>query len=165
MKQENYQWNETEAVIKNYSLMLYKIAYSYTRNKEDAEDVLQEVFIKFARQRNLDTEEYKKAWLIRVTINLSINVTKSSNKKKNIPLEYEKYPKNMGSTGIDETKLLVMELPIKYRAAMYLYYYEGYSVEEIAQILKKKNASIYTLLRRGREILKNVIEKGGSNHE
>lgn len=165
MKQENYQWNETEAVIKKYSTMLYRIAYSYTSNKEDAEDVLQDVFIKFARQKNLDTEEYKKAWLIRVTINLSINVTKSSYRKKNIPLEPEKYKEDSECMNIDETKLLVMELPLKYRAVIYLYYYEEYTVEEIAKILKKKTSGVYTLLRRGREILKNVIEKGGNNNE
>ena len=165
MKQKNYQWNDIEYVIKKYSSMLYKIAYSYTQSKEDAEDVLQEVFIKFSKQRNLNTEEHKKARLIRVTINLSINVTKSSHRKKNIPLEQGMFAKDLNDDGVDETKLLVMELPIKYRAAIYLYYYEGYSVEEIAQILQKKNASVYTLLRRGREILKSVIEEGGNSND
>lgn len=166
MRQGKYDWEEVEKIIEKYSSILYKIAYSYTGSKEDSEDVLQEVFIKYARQGTFQNEEHKKSWLIRVTINCSINVVKSSHRKKTVALEGEEnklISKNVETES--EIKTIVMELPIKYRAAIYLYYYEGYKVEEIAAVLNKKPASIYTLLNRGRALLRKILEEGGSNNE
>lgn len=168
MRQETYDWGDVESAIETYSATLYKIAYSYTGNREDSEDVLQDVFIKFARQGKFNDEEHKKAWLIRVTINQSINLTKSAHKKKNVAWdESEKQLiSKAAEPGMEENlKTMVMDLPVKYRAAIYLYYYEGYKVEEIAGILNKRQASVYTLLNRGREMLKKILEEGGSNNE
>lgn len=160
MSNKKYSWQEVENIIQKYYGLLYKIAYSYTESKEDSEDILQDVFIKFAQQRSFESEEHKKAWLIRVTINKSINLIKSSHRKKNVPL-YE----NINKTVEDgDLKSIVMELPIKYRSTIFLYYYEGYSVEEIAEVLGKKTSSIYTLLRRGRDMLKNILEEGGCDN-
>lgn len=171
MKHDNYQWDSIEAVIQKHSPMLYRIAYSYTGSKEDSEDVLQEVFIKYAKQKVFKDEEHSKAWLIRVTINHSINTVKAFYKKKAVSLEYNENRnmlENMDSYSreqSDDMKMLIMELPLKYRSAIYLYYYEGYKVEEIAEILGKKTASIYTLLNRGRDLLKKAIEEGGNSDE
>lgn len=161
--QEGYKWDNVEAVLKKYSPMLYKIAYSYTGNREDSEDILQEVFIRFAKQSDFKDEEHQKAWLIRVTINHSINLVKSSHRKKTVSMEGIEPAAASNEIEIDETKTLIMKLPIKYRAVIYLFYYEGYEVEEIAEILGNKKSSVYTLLRRGREALKKLIEEGGNS--
>lgn len=160
--QEEYKWDNIEAVLKKYSPMLYKIAYSYTGNKEDSEDVLQEVLIKFAKQRTFNDEEHQKAWLIRTTINQSINLVKSSHRKKTVSIDGLEPVDTSEEMEIDETKTLIMKLPMKYRAVIFLFYYEGYDVEEISEMLGKKKSSIYTLLRRGRENLKTLIEEGGN---
>lgn len=160
MSNKKYSWQEIEDIIQKYYGLLYKIAYSYTASKEDSEDILQDVFIKFAQQKSFENEEHRKAWLIRVTINKSINLIKSSHRKKSVPL-YE----NINETVEDsDLKSIVMELPIKYRSTIFLYYYEGYSVEEIAEVLGKKTSSIYTLLRRGRDMLKKILEEGGCDN-
>lgn len=164
MKQENYDWDRVGAVIEKYSPGLYKIAYSYTCSKEDCEDILQEVFIKYAGHGMFRDEEHEKAWLIRVTINHSINLVKSAHKRKIVPMEENVFSLKDDSDTGGEIKSIVMELPIKYRAAIYLYYYEEYKVEEIAKILNKKPSGVYTLLNRGRELLKKIIEEGGGRN-
>ncbi|MFQ9515765.1 MAG: RNA polymerase sigma factor [Eubacterium sp.] len=163
MNTETYSWDEIDTIIQRYSSTLYKIAYSYTGSKEDSEDVLQEVFIKYANEKNFKNEEHKKAWLIRVTINKSINIVKSAHRRKVVPLGEKEIGilDELNNTQNDsDMKNIVLELPLKYRAVIFLYYYEGYKVEEIAAILNKKTTSVYTLLRRGRDLLKKNIEEG-----
>ncbi len=164
MSGTDYKWDEVETVIKEYTPMLYKIAYSYTGTKEDAEDVLQDVFIKYAGQKAFQSDEHRKAWLIRVTINCGINVAKSTHRQRTIPMDGKENYLDFGKTQEQsdfDMKRLVMDLPLKYRASIFLYYYEGYTVEEIATILEKKPTAIYTLLRRARAMLKKIIEEGG----
>lgn len=163
--QEEYKWDNIEAVLRKYSPMLYKIAYSYTGNKEDSEDIIQEVLIKYAKQQYFKDDEHQKAWLIRTTINQSINLLKSSNRKKTVSIEGIEPANTFKELEIDETKTLIMKLPIKYRTVVFLYYYEEYTVEEIAKLIGKKESSIYTLLRRARKILKTIIEEGGNSIE
>lgn len=154
----NYDWNKITNIVEKYSDSLLRLAYSYTGNIQDSEDIIQEVFIKLARNGLLATEEQTKAWLIRVTINTSINLNKSAYKQRNreldfdIPIEQEEK--------IDLTDFL-SKLPDKYKAALYLYYYEEYEISYIAKILKKKASSVYTLLDRGRRMLKEIIEREG----
>lgn len=124
-----------ENVIKNYSNMVYKLAFSQTRNKYDADDIFQEVFLRYmSKKPTFHTEEHRKAWFIRVTINCCKKIWTSSWYKKTVPL--------------DETIVFEMEeenylhkelqkLPIKYRAVIHLFYYEDLSIEEISNILKK----------------------------
>lgn len=157
-KKTDYQWNKITYIVKKYSTSLLRLAYSYTGNMYDSEDILQEVFIKLAKNGLLATEEQTKAWLIRVTINTSINLNKSAYKQKvkeldfDVPIEDEEK--------LDLTEYLC-ELPDKYKAALYLYYYEEYEISYIAKLLKKKVSSVYTLLDRGRKMLKEIIEREG----
>ena len=157
-----YDWTDIDKIINTYSTQLLRLAYSYTYSLEDAEDIVQDVFIKFAANSNFHSEEHIKAWLIRVTINECINLNKSAHKTKQTYLDYDILPKEEDS--IDLMPYL-SKLSDKYKAVLYLYYFEEYDVEYIAKLLDKRISSIYTMLDRGRKQLKILLEKEGFNNE
>lgn len=155
---KTYDWSDIDRVINTYSTQLLRLAYSYTCNLEDAEDVVQEVFIKFAASSEFESEEHIRAWLIRVTINICINLNKSSHKTKQTVLDFDIPQQEEDS--IDLMPYLA-QLPDKYKSVLYLYYFEEYDVEYIATLLEKRTSSIYTMLDRGRKQLKILLEKEG----
>lgn len=150
------QENKIENAVKEYTQMVLNIAYTYTKNSYDAEDIAQDVFLSLYRNMwKISSEEYLKAWLIRVTINKSKNHMKTAWIKKRSEM-----PKVQQDLPADETGDLlnaVLSLDVKYKIPIYLMYYEGYSIKEIAEIVKIKPATIGTRLKRGREILKNML--------
>ncbi len=147
--------------IEEYSNMVYRIAFMKVKTKEEAEDIYQEVFFKLTQKMpKFKSEEHKKAWLIRVTINISNNYLKSAWRRKKVDLdenmEYIKDDFNNFSNVYDE----VRKLPEDYRLVIYLYYYEGYKISEISSIIKKKENTIKTWLSRARELLRQRLEGG-----
>lgn len=149
-------------VLDKYSKMLIKLAFTYVKNMADAEDITQDVFVSLIRKGGgFDSEEHEKAWLIRVTINNCKNHLKSSWNKLKVPLKEDiSYIPEEDS----EVLVMVLNLPPKYRSVIHLYYYENYSINEIAGILKKKPATIGTWLARGRNLLKSKLI-GGFEYE
>ena len=149
---------EFETKYNDYGKMLFRIAYLYVGNSSDAEDILQEVFMKYLsgkyRFKNL---EHEKAWFIRVTQNNAINLLKRKG-RKNISLDDISgftYEKNNDSSDILKK---VIALPEKYKSTVILYYYDDYSVDEISKILKISKSAVKMRLKRGREILKLELE-------
>lgn len=143
-------------IVNTYGDMLYRVAYQYTRNRSEAEDITQDVFVAMLKKMPFKSEEHLKAWLIRVAINKSINYLKSSRKKvlsldENIDVE----AKHSETDEIEE----LQELPEFDRSVIYLYYYEGYSIKEIAKITGKSANSINIRLFRAREKLKTLLEE------
>lgn len=157
MKNTHIRSNENiNETIQKYSNTIFKIAFSYTRDKTTAEDILQDVLIKYMMDSTeFNEEEHKRAWIIRVTINECKKIYRSLWNVRRIPLE-DIYPYN------DPEKhavfYAIMDLPVKYRIAIHLYYYENLSVKEISVFLKIKENSVMTLLHRGRKLLKNILE-------
>jgi RNA polymerase sigma factor (sigma-70 family) len=149
-------------VLDKYSKMLIKLAFTYVKNTADAEDIAQDVFVSLLKKGSgFDNEEHEKAWLIRVTINKSKNYLKSSWNRLKVPLEEDiSYMQEEES----EVLVTVLNLPPKYRTVIHLYYYEDYSINEIAEILHKKPATIGTWLARGRNLLKSELI-GGFEYE
>lgn len=148
--------NETE-IIKRNSDMVYKLAFSQMKNKEDADDVYQEVFLRYIKYGiDFNDLEHEKAWFIRVTLNCCRTVFASFWKTKITELdeipETEEYNREDLSFALDK-------LPKKYNAVLHLFYYEDLSVEEISEILKIKQANVRMLLTRARRKLKEIIEK------
>lgn len=145
-------------LLDKYSDMIYRLALARTRNKEDAEDVFQDVFYKLSKKMpEFENENHEKAWLIRVTINLSKNLFSSSWMKNTIPLEEEmKFEEEKEQAVYFE----VLALPVKYRTAIHLFYYEGFSIKEIASILKINENTVKTRLSRAKEKLKSRLEGG-----
>lgn len=157
MQNEQY----IKEIIEKHSDMVYRIALTRSGSIENAEDIFQEVFIKFSEKMpNFKNEEHEKAWFIRVTINLSKNLKNSAWNKKvvnlteNIPFETKEE---------SDVFSVVCELPQNYKTVIYLSYYEGYKVKEIADIMQKREGTIKTWLFRAREMLKQKIEGGFEN--
>ncbi len=149
---------EFENKYKDYGKMLFKIAYLYAGNSADAEDILQDVFMKYLSGKyNFKDKEHEKAWFIRVTQNKSLDYTKKSS-RKNISLEDIDYA--VSDKGPEATDVLrkVMELPEKYKSSVILYYYYDYSTDKISEILKISKSAVKMRLKRSREILKLELE-------
>ena len=151
-----------EQTIEKYSNMVYRLAMARTRNIETSEDVYQEVFLRLARKMpEFESEEHKKAWLIRVTINCSKSILNSSFMKHRADLD-----ENLSFETPERHDIYyaVLNLPIKYRTVIHLYYYENYSIKEISKILKLNENTIKTRLSRARQKLEKTV-KGGIENE
>ena len=148
-------------VIEKYADMVYRIALTRCGIVENAEDVFQDVFIKYSQKMpKFESEEHRKAWLIRVNINLTKNINNSAWNKRIVTLdeniEFETKEQ-------EDIFFIVCSLPKDYKTVIYLSYYEGYKVKEIAEILKKSEGTIKTWLFRARLMLKEKIEGGFEN--
>lgn len=158
------EYMTVEEVLSRYSGMVYRLAYARTMNKCDAEDVTQEVFMKYIRhQYEFMEEEYRKAWLIRVTINASKSLLTSAWNRKRVSME-EVEGVLEGNSGIDvdfDNSLLseIEKLPEKYRVIVHLFYFEDLSVKEISSMLRMKESTVKSHLFRAREKLKKNLKE------
>ncbi len=140
-----------------YSKDVYKLIYSYLFNIPDTEDILQKTFMKLYNNKKillLENEEIKK-WLFRVSINNTKDLLKSPWKKLIKSLEDEVKAYNLNENTTFE---LLKNIPKDYRLPLYLYYYEGYKIKEIAKIMKKSESAIKMSLSRGKEKLRIEME-------
>jgi RNA polymerase sigma-70 factor (ECF subfamily) len=137
--------------------MVYRISILYLKNKADAEDVLQEAFIKlFCHTPDFPDREDEKYWLIRISINLCKDRLKSFWFKKTVPiLDMDFADKEAADI---ELLSLVLSLPKKTKDVIYLYYYEGYNISELSLILRISESAVKMRLKRGREHLKMELE-------
>ena len=164
----NYQNNKTKAsetipdrsaviedVIRRYADMIYRIAYQNTSSFEDAEDILQEVSIALVtKDAPLDDEVYLKRWLIRVTINKCRDLYRHQKTIETVPLqEQEQLLAREHSSVMEE----IQQLPEMYRTIIYLYYYENYTLKEIAATLRKSINTVSSGLQRARKKLRNIL--------
>ena len=136
--------------------MVYRVAFTYCKNSHDAEDITQDVFLKYiTSNKEFQSDEHLKAWLIAVTANHCKNLLKSSWLKKTQPLD-----ENIPFKQDKHSNLFyaVMKLPKDYRIVVYLFYYEDYSTREIADTLKKNESTIRSQLARARKKLKSILE-------
>ena len=147
-----------ETAYSKYADMIYRLALSYMKHKEDAEDIVQEVFTKYMCVFHLPiSKEHEKAWFIRVAINQCHDALRKRNYRKYDSLE------DAMEVGIeqDDTMYDLFEalkaLPEKYKDVVILHYLEGYSVEETAQILGVSISAIKMRLKRSREFLKKEL--------
>ncbi len=146
-----------DEIFEKYSDTVYRLAYARTKNRFDAEDVLQNVFLKLMKvDVDFGSPEHLKAWLIRVTVNTSTNLLVSAWMRLTEGLK-----EDMASNENEKFEVYseVLKLPVKYRTVIHLFYYEGYSCAQIAIILEINESTVKTRLKRARERLK-VILKG-----
>ena len=159
----------TEEIIEKYADMVYRLAVNEMGNRDDAQDVFQEVFMRLVRYRErISTEEHLKAWLIRVTINCARKQQTAAWRKNVTYLEQEDgehLPDETGENPYSEIENedspvvnAVAGLPEKYRIVIYLYYYEEMSVLEIAAALSEKESTVKSKLHRAREMLKTKLK-------
>ncbi|WP_064093177.1 sigma-70 family RNA polymerase sigma factor [Rossellomorea aquimaris] len=163
------EWLET--IMDEYGERLTKVAFNYVKDWKMAEDIVQEVFITCYKQyENIDKIISFKSWIFRITINRSKDVLKSSSFRKmvmnsslfNLFTSQDLSPERSMVKRTEEEFLskCVLALPVKYREVIILYYYEELSMEEIGGILNMNLNTIKTRLNRGRNKLKNMMERG-----
>ncbi|MEG0290578.1 MAG: RNA polymerase sigma factor [Erysipelotrichaceae bacterium] len=154
-----------EELVTMYSDMVFRIILQHMHNSDDAKDVLQDVFIKIIKKKpEFTTHQQEKAWIIRVAINTCKDHYKYERLRKHVTLE-EGYHSYIETQQTYDILPYVMKLPQKYRDVIYLFYYEEYSVKEIAQLLNKKEATILTHLNRARKKLKEDLKGSEWNEE
>ncbi len=149
---------EVNNAVEKYADMIRRICFYYLKNQADTEDVFQNVFLKYMmHDESFHDDEHEKAWLLRVAINACKDYLKSFFRNNTVTLEII----NEMAAEVPEEHREVMEavlsLPNKYKDPIYLHYYEGYSAAEIGRILGKKENTVYSLLSRGRKILKEKL--------
>lgn len=139
--------------IEKYSDTVRRICFLYVRNRADMEDVFQEVFLKFfLNAEHLQSEEHQKAWLCRVTFNKCKDLCKSFWRRRIISLEEIEIPYESPEQG--ELVKAVLELPADDRELIYLHYYEGRTIPEIAEIMEKNTNTVYSRLARAKAKLR-----------
>lgn len=146
-----------DEIADKYIDTIYRLALSRTKSPQYAEDITQDAFVKLLSfNRGFDSEEHLKAWLLRVTINLTKDLFASAWYKKTGEL-----PEDVSYEDEEKSDLYyaVMKLPQKYRTVIHLHYYEGYSVEEIAKITTSTAGTVKSQLHRGRGMLKEIMEE------
>ncbi len=152
-----YQYSYNEIADK-YIDTVYRLALSRTKSHEHAEDISQDVFVKLLQnKKKFESEEHLKAWLLRVTINLTKDLFTSHWYRTTAELDENITYETTESNGVYDA---VMALPQKYRTVIHLHYFEGYRVEEIAHITNSAAGTVKSQLHRGREMLKTIMEEG-----
>lgn len=155
---------EVNYAIERYADMVLRLCMVSLKNPQDAEDVVQTVFLKYTLSSQIfETADHEKAWLIRVTVNCCRDLLKSFFRKHTVSLE--DISEYAVKTTPEQSSVLeaVRSLPKKYREVVYLHYYEGYTAPEIAGILHLNPNTVYTHLSRARDQLKEML--GGAADE
>lgn len=156
--------NLIEEVVNTYSDMVYRIALNILCNIDDANDVMQDVFLRLVKSKSkIKSKEHIKHWLIKVTINCSKSKATESYRKNTVSISEISESYISFSNEIDETIGSVMKLPEKYKAPIHLYYYQQLTVEEISKILGITRSGVRSRLSRGRNMLKEILEKEDNN--
>lgn len=150
---------EPEELVDMYAGVIYRIAYSRLQNVPDAEDITQEVLLKYIKSnKSFNDEDHRRMWIIRVTVNAVNSLMSSSWRRRLVPLEEadavsytepEQY-------GVREA---MKRLPEKYRIPIHLYYFENMTINQIAAALNRKEGTVKSLLSRGRNKLRALLEE------
>lgn len=147
-----------ERLLKNYGDSILRLAYIYLHNRSDAEDVLRETLLRSLQAApKFENAAHEKAWLLRVSANLSKNKIKYNRIRETDELQEE-----LAAEKREDLAFVweaVRELPDHYREVIHLYYQEGYSAAAIAAVLGKKESTVRSDLRRGRERLKRILKE------
>ena len=158
MRRCNLEAKEYERLVSNYMDNIYCIAVNGCQNYADAEDVVQNTFMKLLeRDKMFEDDEHARKWLIRVAVNECNSFWRSSWKQHMVPMEELKQEPVFTSTEKSDLYYAVKELPMKYRQIVHLYYFEDYSTKEIAQIMKLSETAVQTRLLRARQKLKEKL--------
>ena len=149
-----------QELMERYRNNLFVAAFQICKNREDAEDVVQDTFLQYhTNRKEYESEEHIRAWLLRVAINKAKNVNLTMWRRNKQPLE--DYIEDLTFETKEASNLFeaVLALPEKYRVVIHLFYYEDYSVKEIAGVLKTSQSNVKVRLSRGRGMLKEALKE------
>ena len=150
--------NNLDVLFETYGDMIYRLALVRTKSVADAEDVVQEVFLRCLRSNPVfQSAEHQKAWLIKVALNCSKTLLGSAFRRHSVPEDAMGELSSEDETPDPTVYDAVMKLPEKYRTAIHLYYYEDYSVREIAAVMRTTESTVKSWLHRARGMLKEML--------
>ena len=152
-----------EYLAQTYSDAILRLSYTYLKNTSDAQDICQSVFVKLLTQpQEFESAEHERAYILRMAANACKDLLKSPWHKRTCGLET---CGDLPAPQAEEGSVLsaVNELPAHYRSVIYLYYYEGYSVKEISEILRIKETTVQTRLMRARNALREIVKEDWLN--
>lgn len=149
---------DLERVMELYADMVRRICLVHLKNRHDTEDVFQNVYMKYMLyEGSFENSAHEKAWFARVTINACTDWLRYLSRRKWVPLEVIDEERAVLDEPSVNVLKVILELPEKYRNVIYLHYYEGYSIVEIAGILGRKENTVYTWIARARNILREKL--------
>ncbi|MBR4639277.1 MAG: sigma-70 family RNA polymerase sigma factor [Butyrivibrio sp.] len=155
-----------QELVEMYKDNIYAAAFNICKSAADAEDVVQDTFLQYyMTKKEFDDEKHIRYWILRVAINKAKNIQSSFRRKNEMSLE--DYVETLTFETPESRELFeeVMKLPEKYRVVIHLFYYEDYSVKEIAKILKLTEGSVKVRLSRGRARLKDSLKEGWEDEQ
>ena len=155
-----------EEVFSKYADHVFAAAFSVCRNQADADDAMQDTFIKYNESgQEFRDENHIKAWLLRVAINRAKDIRASFWRRNKV--SWEEYMASLTFEEPEDSRLFdaVMRLPDKYRTVIHLFYYDEYSISEIAGILHSREGTIKSRLSRGRSLLKTILKEEWNDDE
>ncbi len=154
------QAEKVEESVQRYANAVYRMAFHSCKNQADAEDIVQNVFLKLCREKKeFESEEHLRRWLLRVAANESKKLVCSAWFRKSVPLEEFAETLDFQIPEESELFLAVMSLPKKYRTIVYLFYYEEYAVRDVAAMCGLKESTVQTRLQRAREKLREILAR------
>ena len=153
-------FTDPEDVYRRYSGMVFRLALARCRSRLEAEDVMQDVFLRYVRRDpQFDSAEHQRAWLIKATINCTNTLLSSAwNKRTELYEELTQLAPVLPNEIAADIYAAVLRLPKKQRTAVHLYYYEGYRVKEIASLMDVSESGVKSLLHRAREGLEKDLK-------
>ena len=155
-----------EMLVERYHQNLFAVAFNVCKNREDAEEVVQDAFIQYHLKRlDFQSEEHIRAWLIRVTINKAKNAARTFWRRHRTSLEETMAALTFDDQESEQMFEAVMALPQKYRIVVHLFYYEDYSVHEMAKLLSLSESNVKTRLSRARAMLRDTLKEVWSDDE
>lgn len=158
-KQFDYVYNE-------YAKELYNIAYGYTRNRDDSIDIMQNTYVVLLESnKKFESNEHIKYFLIRVTINESLDLLKSASKKRVIKNNdvVVNFPETKKEELPYDLSEIVNTLPEKYKTIIILHYYDDRKIKDISYVLKISESAVKKRLERARNLIKEIIERNYKN--
>ena len=155
-----------QQAMQQHALSVFRAAFYICKNQQDAEDVCQETFLAYyGSGRDFESAEHLRAWLLRTAINKARNVCRSFWRRSRDSLD--ELPETAAPEAREDGALLraVLALPVRCRTAVHLFYYEEYSVKEIAELLRVSENTVKSQLHRGRALLKAALQEGWNDDE
>lgn len=157
---------DTEQVIATYKDRIFAIGLTMLKNPDDAEDVVQETFLRYhTYKKDFESKEHIESWLYKVAINKAKDIQRKFWKRKQVSLEDYMATISFDTPQDEELFQAVMALPSKYSIVIHLYYYEDYSIKEIAQQLKLNEGNVKVRLSRARQLLKKQLKENWNDEE
>lgn len=147
---------ELEQIMEDYGRMVYRLAYACMRSTMDAEDIYQDVFLRYFQKRPLfASEEHRRAWLLRVTVNEARSIFRSARFRRTVSLDERVVYTEPEEQKLDEA---LSQLSGKDREVLHLFYYEELSTREIGELLRRKESTVRTQLTRARRRLGEILK-------